>query len=263
MTNRIKVTFQEGDSGEWANGKTGWMRYDSAKTWYQFAGLHYEGTTPYKDHDDIAGLGNIENFPILSKGITSHILLRLEKTSEIKIYTYYYQACLSKFIDVENKKPGANTRNLDSEFYSIHLNEEKERIKFSQKIREYISDNELEIINKYIQAYLTHIEQVYSPSGNMIDHSKLLYALSEYISGINAVGFSHIIEHHSLIDDRTQKEIWKGKPADAHRFATFLDMKLPAFNKCFSLSIGRELKHNDKNETFSPITAILKDYFKK
>lgn len=95
------------------------------------------------------------------------------------------------------------------------------------------------------------------------DHSLLFKALSMYIDGIHAAGFSHIIEHHSLPKDGTPKAIWKGIPADAHRFATFFKMKVPAFNKCFSLSIGRELRHNDKNETDSPIIAILKDYFKK
>lgn len=97
---------------------------------------------------------------------------------------------------------------------------------------------------------------------NEIDHSKLLNALSKYISGISAVEFTNIIEHHSLTQG-TPKAIWKGIPADAHRFATFLDMKLPAFNKCFSLSIGRKLRHNDKNETNSPIIAILEAHKKK
>lgn len=97
---------------------------------------------------------------------------------------------------------------------------------------------------------------------NTVDYSEHLNALSKYISGINVVEFTNIIEQHSLTIG-TPKARWEGLPADAHRFATFFKMKLPAFNKCFSLSIGRKLRHNDKNETISPINAILKAHFNK
>ena len=167
MADRLKGTFQGGSPDKWANGKIGYMRYNSANVWYQFAGLHYEGTTPYQDHDDIAGL-DIINFPIVSKGITAYVLCRFGKAAEIKIFTDYYHSCLSKFKDIEDKKPGAYKRNLDSEFYSIHISEEKERIKFSQKIDEYISENELEFVNNHTQNYLNYIEQVHSPTGNII-----------------------------------------------------------------------------------------------
>lgn len=131
-----------------------------------------------------------------------------------------------------------------------------------QKYNEQLYGVETPINNNLVKGKDDKLTTTSSAKDNEIDHSKLLDALSKYISGIRAVEFTNIIEHHSLTQG-TPKAIWKGIPADAHRFATFLEMKLPAFNKCFSLSIGRKLKHNDKNETNSPIIAILEAHKKK
>lgn len=94
------------------------------------------------------------------------------------------------------------------------------------------------------------------------DHSVLLSALSKYVTGINAVEFTNIIEHHSLTPG-TPKASWIGSKADAHRFATIKEMKIPEFNNCFSFPDGTKLRHNDKNETHSPIIDILKNHLEK
>ena len=95
------------------------------------------------------------------------------------------------------------------------------------------------------------------------DHSLLLEKLSKYITGINPIGFSNIIEHHSLPKDGTQKANWIGNKADARRFGTFIKITRPAFNKCFKLPDDKPLLNGIKDETFSPITVILTDYLKK
>lgn len=96
----------------------------------------------------------------------------------------------------------------------------------------------------------------------LADHSKLLKALKEYITGINSNEFTNIIEHHSTTPG-TPPARWIGKPVDAYRFATFIKMKIPDFNKCFSLSKDRELKHSDKNDSDAPIIEILKTHLSK
>ena len=173
-----------------------------------------------------------------------------------------------------------NLRNQYPDTYEIYINE------FSQigqtclagvdrhvseygKERKYTYFIDYFYSTKCLRYIVDHLEIMLFPeteiqeSKETTDHSILLKALSKYISGINSIGFTSIIEHHSLPKDGTPRANWIGKPADAHRFATFLEMKLPDFNKCFSLSTGKQLRHNDKNETDSPIIAILKDHFKK
>lgn len=108
-----------------------------------------------------------------------------------------------------------------------------------------------------------------SAKDNEIDYTELLKALSKYLSGINVVEFTNIIEDHSITAG-TPKANWIGKPVDAHRFATFIDMKLPDFNKCFEGiktkdGKARKLKHGDKerDEIGSPIIEILNTHLNK
>jgi hypothetical protein len=81
-----------------------------------------------------------------------------------------------------------------------------------------------------------------------INYSDLLNALSKYIAGVNPAEFANIIKYHSLTPG-TPKARWIGKPVDAHRFATIAKMKIPVFNKCFSFSNERKLKHNDRDKS--------------
>jgi hypothetical protein len=98
------------------------------------------------------------------------------------------------------------------------------------------------------------------------DHSKLLTALNKYISGINADEFTNIIEHHSMTPG-TPKASWiSRKKVDAHNFATFINMTIPEFRKCFSFPDGKTLTHGHKdrnNLKDQPIIKILKEYISK
>lgn len=100
---------------------------------------------------------------------------------------------------------------------------------------------------------------------NLADHSKLLEALNKYITGINANEFAKIIETHSFTPG-TPKAIWKGKAVDAHNFAVFIGMKLPDWNKCFSLLEGKKLTHGNKDSNQlkdQPIIKILQTHLNK
>jgi len=63
----------------------------------------------------------------------------------------------------------------------------------------------------------------------------------------------------------THKASWIGKTVDAHRFATYLEMSLPDFNKCFSLKDGKKLMHKnkDKNEKSSDLVNTLQKHIIK
>lgn len=106
------------------------------------------------------------------------------------------------------------------------------------------------------------LNKISTPITKAVDYSGLLFALKNYIEGISDIEFTNIIVKHSLTPG-TPKAKWEGSPADAHRFATITKIKLPEFDKCFSLPNGRKLKHNDKNITTSPIIDILQKHFNK
>lgn len=160
MNERLKETFQGGSPDTWENGKMAYMRYSSANIWYQTAGLHYEGTRLYRDHDDINGLDEV-NFPIIAQGIIAYILVRLGKVSDDKICSDYYQTCLSKYKDVEKNKRGAYRRDLDSEFYPIHLREENEKINKSELLFSYLNKDESDVIREFVNYYFDFIEANY------------------------------------------------------------------------------------------------------
>ena len=90
------------------------------------------------------------------------------------------------------------------------------------------------------------------------DHSDLLKALSKYITDISETEFTNIIERHSMTPGM-QMALWIGRPADAHRFATYIGMSVATFNKHIKLICGRKLRANDKNDTWAPIKGILEE----
>lgn len=102
------------------------------------------------------------------------------------------------------------------------------------------------------------------------DHSALFAALNKYITGISSTEFTNIIETHSITPG-TQRAIWKEKPVDAHRFATFIGIKVSLWNKCFTgvkdkKGNLRPLKDSDKEKKEwkgAPINEILKAHLNK
>lgn len=104
--------------------------------------------------------------------------------------------------------------------------------------------------------------------GVRADHSDLLNALSKYVTGITPIEFTNIIEQHPLTPN-TKKAKWTGNATDAHRFATYTQIKVAGFNKYFDgvMVKGnfRPLRNNDKekDEKTSFITEILEKHLKK
>lgn len=64
------------------------------------------------------------------------------------------------------------------------------------------------------------------------DYSELFGKLSGYIADVNINEFDNIVKHHAL-SPGTPKATWIGTPADAHRFACQINMKVADWNKCF------------------------------
>jgi len=158
--NRLQLVKEAVVTNKWANGSLSQMRYNSTEIWHQVAGYHWEGDTLYKNHSDI--VLDTDNFPIVTKGFTA-FLIQLLGNSEQIVFDKYYEKCLNNFKRIESRKPGSSMRDLDAEFYPLHISQEKEFAKFSEKIQPYLSKAEIELINQYIEAYFKYIEQKYSP----------------------------------------------------------------------------------------------------
>lgn len=181
-TNRLQLIKEAVVTNKWANGSLSQMRYNPTETWHQMAGYHWEGETLYKNHSDIV-LDTV-NFPIVTKGFTA-FLLQLLGNSEQVIFDKYYEKCLNRYKQIESRKPGSSMRNLDAEFYPLHVSQEKEFVTFSEKIHPYLSKSDIELINQYIEAYFRYIEQVFAPKGitetvlSVSDWSIVFYYLDE------------------------------------------------------------------------------------
>lgn len=219
MINRLELIQSRTITNKWVNERCAEMRYNSVNIWYQVVGYHFEGDTLYLNHSDFE-LDTV-NFPVIAMGITAFLLQNFGKSEKL-IFDQFYERCLTYFKKIEARKPGSSMRNLNTEFYTIHLSEEKERIKFSQLLNPYLSEDEIEIINNYTQAYLTYIQQVYAPKG-ISDSSLLpqsinkpkpespekLEQLFEHISKYKSV--MKILVANQLIYPQTY--IWKDKKA--------------------------------------------------
>ena len=240
----------------WQNGKCAEFHYYEKDVCYQLVELTDDG----KKYIVPTHERTLENCPVIALGFVAYLIHNWGKT-EKEIYLEYYDLCLSKFLNIEDKKSGSINRDLNAEYYKLHVTEQKGLASKSEKIYPYLTDNDSKLIKQYEESYFDFIRKNYNKYS---DYSDLLNALSKYIIGISNVEFTNIIEHHSLTPG-AQKAIWKGKPVDAHRFTTFTKMKLPDFNKCFSFPDGKTLMHNDKDkqDKDSPIIEILTAHLNK
>lgn len=218
MTARIKETFQGVYPDRWANGKKGYMRYNSENVWYQYAELPYEGTTPRQAYQDISELENTVKFPIVATGITAYVLRRMNRVPGEKIYTDYYEACLSKFKDVEKLKPDAFIRDLDSEFYSIHLREETDKIKESEVVFSYTTIEETAQIGEFVKNYFEYIEKNYHCPINKNNEVSINESIDTSLN-IDPEIFVPIV-NEDIVDDLFKKIKNYFKPED--QFLNFL-----------------------------------------
>lgn len=98
----------------------------------------------------------------------------------------------------------------------------------------------------------------------LADHSKLLEALNEHITGINTNEFTNIIERQ-LITPGTPPARWIGEKVDACYFCDHLNITHRVWNKLFYFPDGKKIhtKYKDKLEKGSPIIEILKTHLSK
>lgn len=155
----------------WNNGEAGMMNYHGGEIWHQF--IKYwmnDERTDYRPEVQEFDR-NIENCPVVSEGIISFTIVLLGK-DEKQIFETYYQRCLKKYKQVEGRKPGASLRDLDEEFYPIHISEEKDRVKYSQKLCPYIHEDEMELLNEHADSYFDYIRTTYAPKKSVDSKNK-------------------------------------------------------------------------------------------
>jgi hypothetical protein len=139
---------------EWANGQTGlFCAFDDYTL--RFRALNSD-LTKYLEGDNW-----VEHAPIIARGFIVYFLYSTQNRRNYKasnIYAKYYQHLCDAYKEIEDKKPDEFKRNLDNEFYAKHIVEEKERIKFSQPLFDYLTKEEERMIRDYIDGYFDYVK---------------------------------------------------------------------------------------------------------
>jgi len=176
----------------WANDRIARMAYNDKEIWHQVIYYNLVGGNPVLVHDDIDMVNDTIKFPVVTRGFTAFLIQSMGKP-EMDIFNRYYEKCLNKYKEIESKKPGSSLRNLEAEFYPIHISIEKESIAFSEKIYPFIDKKEIELINQYIEAYFKYIEQFSTeskpygfPKGEKTELKLITFKNSEIIDKIHS-----------------------------------------------------------------------------
>jgi hypothetical protein len=153
MTGLIENIQREAISNRWVNNKGAQFEHDNAGNHYRLIEL----TPDCKTYLVGRTQRNDSNCPVIVKGFIAYLIRNWGKSEKL-IFDGYYKNCLNRFKQIESRKPGSSLRNLDNEFYVIHIKQEKENISFSKQINPYLSEPEIELINQYVTAYFIYIE---------------------------------------------------------------------------------------------------------
>jgi Leucine-rich repeat (LRR) protein len=143
---------------EWENGKFGKFEFDDENKWYKFIECHHINggwKTLYSRF-------NPQDYPIIAKGFIAFFIKNFngdEIKTETDYYEKYYNPSLTEYKRREGKKLGASKKNLDAEFYTLHVEEEKENVKQSAELYEYLTPKENNLIKGFTDGYFEHIEQ--------------------------------------------------------------------------------------------------------
>ena len=180
MYRLIENIQREAISNRWANNKGAQFEYDNERTHYRLI----EITPDCKTYLVGRTQRNNINCPVIAKGFVAY-LIRYWGKSEQLIFDNYYENGLNNFKRIESRKPGSSMRDLDAEFYPIHISQEREFAKFSELIHPYLSNPDIELINQYTEAYFNYIEQFFAPKEitepvlSVSDWSIIFYYLDE------------------------------------------------------------------------------------
>ncbi|PLW99247.1 MAG: hypothetical protein C0591_03080 [Marinilabiliales bacterium] len=157
MKNKLNIIKNEAIIDYWKNGESAQMLYDGANNWYQLLRLNKKNDTKWVVSP---AKRTTTNCPIIVKGIMAFVLRNYGR-SEKEIFDEYYSRCLLEYKQIETIKPGSSLRDLDKEFYALHINNENDNIKFSEKLNTYLNEKEMAEINGYAKSYLEYIESIH------------------------------------------------------------------------------------------------------
>ena len=218
MIGLIENIQREAISNRWANNKGAQFEYDNEKNHYRLIELtpdcnnYLVGRTQRNDN----------NCPVIAKGFIAYLIKNWGKSEQL-IFDSFHKSCLNRFKQIEAKKPGSSMRNLDNEFYPIHIRQEKEFVTFSKQLKPFLSDHEIELINQFVIGYFKYIEQVFSPNNSTKEKSKgnqnenklsvpdwciIFYYLDE--AGSQHIGGRSRIPPEARESDENREQVWSG-----------------------------------------------------
>lgn len=142
----------------WVNGEKACFEYDISRIVYQKIQRTDENNNLllYKK------FRNDENCPIFITGFVAYLIRHWGKSGTV-IYNDFYLICRSYFKSIESIKPTAVKRDLEQEFYNLHVKDEKERIRLSEMIFPYLTDEDVRLIKEYVESYFEFIKREFAP----------------------------------------------------------------------------------------------------
>lgn len=158
MNRLIKSIQRQVISDRWTTGEGAQFEYNTQNNSYRL--IHF--TPDLQNYMVGPTQRSDKNSPIVAKGFVANLIRNWGKSEQL-IFDNYYENRLNNFKRIESRNPGSSMRNLDAEFYPLHVTQEKEFVTFSEKIHPYLSKSDIELINQYIEAYFKYIEQVFAP----------------------------------------------------------------------------------------------------
>lgn len=216
MESLILLVKRESLSYNWKNGKVARFDYDEANVWYQLIEADDDGLNYIVSQFE----RTLENCPVVAHGFVAYLIHNWGRP-ETEIYKEFYELCLSEFIRREEKKPGAFKRDLNTEYYILHIPEEKAKVAYSQKIYPYLTGDDTKLVNQYLESYFDFIKINYSkPSSEKEDGpstdkiSVSTWALYyHYLQKSKSIPY---FENHPISKDEAIKELLS---SNNHKFS--------------------------------------------
>lgn len=100
--------------------------------------------------------------PVVAKGFIVYLLKAIEANPHIKsvdLYDSYYNFKYKQFQVTEECKPDAFSRDLASEFYDRHIEEEQKYVAASKGFFDYLEKNDHTFIKSYCDNYFAYIKK--------------------------------------------------------------------------------------------------------
>lgn len=157
MNRNINLIKKGTYSQNFPNNLEGGFEYNSSDYSYRFI----EAVDDLRSYKYLETERTLQNTPIRAVGIVAYII-RNYGIAAVDMYSNYYNSLLKQYIVIESKKPDAFKRNLNREFLSKHIAEEKLRVNSSISIFDFITEEEKSIITGYVDNYFEYINKTYT-----------------------------------------------------------------------------------------------------